>query len=167
MSTGKKVVLVGDAGVGKTSLLKKFFGEDISNIRSTVGLDFYTYSRENNTIIFWDFAGQKMFRELLLNFVKGASVIILVFDLSRPRTMMSLLEYWLPRIRDHVKKDVKFIVVGNKRDMKKIDEDLVKSFIEKLEKEYNIKAEAYLETSALLNENIDKLINLVYKLHSS
>ncbi len=166
MTNGKKVVFIGDAGVGKSSLLKKFFGENIYDLKSTIGLDFYTYSREGDTIIFWDFAGQKTFRNLLLNFVRGASVVILVFDLARPRTLMSLMEFWIPKIRNYIRKDAKFILVGNKLDKKKINGDLINSFIEKLEKEHHIKPEVYLETSALLNQNIDELFKLINKIYS-
>lgn len=157
-----KVAFVGDAGVGKTSLIKAFIGEEIKNLTSTVGIDFYSFTKDNYNIVIWDFAGQIWFREVVIDFLKGAALIVMVFDLSRPRTLMSLVEFWANQVKQISGRDTLVIVVGNKKDLKKIDDGTIERVIDDLKQRINVKL--YIQTSALYKENISALFNNIFDL---
>ncbi len=156
-----KVAFVGESAVGKTSLIKAFMGESIAEVRSTRGVDFYTFTKDNYKIVVWDFAGQEWFRKAIIDLLKGASLVVLVFDLSRPETLESLLSTWADHITKFAGKDTTVIVVGNKRDIKKIDDETVEKAIDELKKKINVKF--YLQTSALLKENVGRLFDMIFE----
>ena len=98
-----KVVFIGDSGVGKTSIINSFLGKDISNIRSTIGVDFFSIKLGNNQVIIWDFAGQRWFRDIVVQFLTGAFVVVMVFDLSRPETLIRLEKEWTNYVLELIK----------------------------------------------------------------
>ncbi len=157
-----KVAFIGDSGVGKTSLIKAFIGEDIANVKSTVGIDNYTLKKEGLNVIIWDFAGQKWFLEILIDFLKGAKIIVLVFDLSEPRTLMNIVRYWVPNIHKHADKDAFIILVGNKKDIKTISDDVLIKFVDDLKQK--IKIQLFLQTSAKLKENVSRLFEAIFEI---
>ncbi len=154
-----KVVFVGDSGVGKTSLIKAFLGEDVSRIKTTIGVDFFTINRDDYAITIWDFAGQEWFRKIIIDFLKGAAIVVMVFDLSRPKTLMSLVNNWAKHVEELCNKETIIIVVGNKKDIKRINDDVIIQVIDQLKEKLNVKL--YLQTSALKRENIDKLFDVI------
>ncbi|MGQ4891069.1 MAG: Rab family GTPase [Candidatus Njordarchaeia archaeon] len=160
-----KVALIGDSGVGKTSIIKSFLGEDIRGVKSTIAIDNYVISKDDLKIILWDFAGQRWFSDILVNFIKGANLIILVFDLSDTRTLSNILTYWVPHIKKHKDKDALVILVGNKKDKNILNEELLMRFLDKMKKhlDFNI----FLKTSALYREGIDKLFDIIFELVKS
>ncbi|MHA1590362.1 MAG: Rab family GTPase [Candidatus Njordarchaeales archaeon] len=157
-----KVAFVGDSGVGKTSLIKAFLGEDVKSVRSTIGIDFFSIVKDSYNITVWDFAGQQWFREVLINMLRGAALVVMVFDLSRPKTLQNLIKYWAPQVKKFCGDRTVVIVVGNKKDIKKIDDDVIISAIDEIKKNINVKL--YLQTSALLGENVSKLFDTIFEL---
>lgn len=156
-----KVVFIGDSGVGKTSLIKSFLGEDISKISTTIGVDFFVISKEDYKLTIWDFAGQEWFREIIINFLKSAAIVIMVFDLSRPKTLVNLINEWANYVKEICHEETVVIVVGNKSDIKKIDDELIASALDELKKKINVKF--YLQTSALKKENVSKLFDAIFE----
>lgn len=82
-----KVVLVGDISVGKTSIMNRFF--DIKYQDSydpTIGVDYHLkelyYRSKVIKLQFWDSAGQEKYRSLIPSYVRGSSLIFIVFDLA-------------------------------------------------------------------------------------
>lgn len=116
-----KIVLVGDGGVGKTTLLRRYTRGNFENPLMTVGADFavveYNLSDEEVTICFWDLGGEKRFRDVAPAFCAGAHGAVLVFDLSRYSSFTSLDE-WL-RILRNVTGDIPIVVVGAKCDLRR------------------------------------------------
>jgi len=116
------VLLVGDAGVGKTCVLQRFAdGTFVSSTRATVGMDLKRTlieldgSGERVTLQIWDTAGQEMFRSIISSYYRGAHGVILMFDVTRMRTF-DALESWLGEVRAKCAEGVAIVLVGNKLD---------------------------------------------------
>ena len=108
-----KVVLIGESGVGKTSIINRYtLNKFKSQQPATSGANFVTKNiimeDENQSIKFeiWDTAGQEKFRALAKVFYKNAAVCILVFDITRKSSFDALKNYWAKEIKENAKKDV-------------------------------------------------------------
>lgn len=117
-----KLLLVGDSGVGKTSLLIRFTqGEFNDDTRNTVGVDlkvkFVNHRNERLKLTIWDTAGQERFRTLTSSYYRGAHGIILVYDVTS-RSSFENLKEWLSEIDVYsTNEDAVKMLVGNKKDM--------------------------------------------------
>ena len=120
-----KVVLLGEAGVGKTCIISQFISgvfdpDTISSLSAqfiTKTLDFRDL---NKTIKFeiWDTAGQERFRSLAKIFYKDAKVIVLVYDITSKKSFEELKSFWYEeQTKLHVDGNPIFAVVGNKYDL--------------------------------------------------
>ena len=94
-----KVLLIGEAAVGKTSLTIKFIhGKFKSDYLLTVGMEPYSkYIKMGNdmvTLSIWDIAGQQRFDVFRTMFFRGAKAALLVFDLTRPITLTKLQDWY-------------------------------------------------------------------------
>ena len=157
-----KLLIVGESGVGKSSILTRFTEDTFSSdFMTTIGVDFKFKSLiiEGKTIRLqiWDTAGQERFRAITTCYYRGAQGILLVFDVTQPETFQKL-PLWLEEIKKNCKKDVKVVVAANKIDekVKNVDMNSVKEFCEK----NNLK---YIETSAKENTNIEKVFTELAK----
>ena len=108
-----KVVLIGESGVGKTSIITRYTRNQFkSQLMATSGANFVTKNvimeDENQSIKFeiWDTAGQEKFRALAKVFYKNAAVCILVYDITRKSSFDSLKNFWFKEIKENAKKDV-------------------------------------------------------------
>jgi len=117
-----KILIAGDGGVGKTTLLRRFVDGvfDESTIE-TVGVDFFLKElkfedlRIKCTLQLWDLGGQERFRHLLESFIMGARAALLLFDLTRMPKMDKILD-WVNIVRLH---DIKLpiMLIGSKLDL--------------------------------------------------
>jgi len=121
----KKVALVGDASVGKTSLIRRFVvdvfdDKYIATIGTKVSKRDVEYKLPDKTIyltlMMWDILGQKDYKKIRIQGLSGSHGIILVGDLSRPETIKSIEGFWLPEIRETLGTPP-VIFVGNKCDL--------------------------------------------------
>ena len=121
----KKVVLLGDGAVGKTSLvaryvIDKFDDKYIATIGTKVSRKDIQVVKPNMIInlrmMIWDILGQKEYSKIRSASLSGAQGVILVGDLSRPDTVKSLEEFWMKEVSDVVGK-IPTIIVGNKLDL--------------------------------------------------
>lgn len=121
----KKICLLGDFGVGKTSLVRRFvydFFEDkyISTIGVKVSRKTVTIVRQDDTIdltfMLWDLAGSEVFSRIQATYLRGSSGAVLVCDLTRPETLESMSGY----VQDllSINPNAMFAIAGNKQDMR-------------------------------------------------
>ncbi len=121
----RKVLLLGDGAVGKTSLIRRFVVDKFSDeYITTIGtkvtkkdLRIETPSHATNlTFMIWDVLGQKGYKGIQDSSFQGAKGALLVYDVSRPETAESLQDYWIPHLLA-VTDMSPIVVVGNKVDL--------------------------------------------------
>lgn len=122
-----KLLLVGDAGVGKSSILLRFTDDTFDDhLQSTIGVDFKVKmmrkSSKDVKITIWDTAGQERFRTLTSSYYRGAHGIMLVYDVTRRDTFKNL-KVWLNEIDQYCGasgggggKEIVKLLVANKID---------------------------------------------------
>lgn len=117
-----KVVVIGEAGVGKTALLRRYLDEEFTDTYlSTVGVDFRVKTlylpEEQKQLKFqiWDCAGQERFRSITNSYYRGAQAILLVYDITNEKSFQQL-ELWLEEIRRYLSTLPPIFIVGNKID---------------------------------------------------
>ena len=117
-----KIVLIGDGAVGKTSLRKRYLGEEFTEFyQQTIGSDFSIHKDQigSNQVKFviWDLAGQPRFFEVRRSFYRGCDGALIVCDVSNPDSFNNIKdwinEFWI----SNDKGPVPFIVVANKIDL--------------------------------------------------
>ena len=119
-----KMCIFGDGGVGKTTLINRYIsGKYSENFKMTIGVDFYTKTIEiegiNVNLQIWDFAGEHQFKNLLPNYVIGASGGIYMYDISRFHSI-SHLEDWIKLLegsQDKQGERMPILLVGGKKDL--------------------------------------------------
>ena len=151
-----KLLLIGDSGVGKTSILFRF-SDDAFNTSfiSTVGIDFKIKTMELNGKIIklqvWDTAGQEQFKTITTCFYRGAVGVMMVYDITDKKSFDDITN-WVRTIQEHANSNIEKIIIGNKCDME--DMRLVpKEYGEAVANKY---ASLFLETSAKANINIEE-----------
>ena len=117
-----KVVVVGDSGVGKTNLIKRFITNTFSeNSKATVGVEFISKSYRINKQVFkieiWDTAGQERYKSITAAYYKGAKGALIVYDTTQ-KSSYENIDKWMVEIKDKASKDMKLMIVGNKTDLK-------------------------------------------------
>ena len=116
-----KMIVIGDAGVGKSCLTNRAAKEKfLSDYSPTVGFEFLTFSTNiENKIIklqIWDTCGQEVYRSLISNFYRNASLAMMVYSIDNRESFLHINQ-WLKEIRIQSHPDVKIILVGNKSDL--------------------------------------------------
>ena len=103
-----KVVLIGESGVGKTSIITRYTRNQFkSQLMATSGANFVTKNvimeDENQSIKFeiWDTAGQERYRALAKVFYKNAAVCVLVYDITRKSSFEEIKNYWVKEIKEN------------------------------------------------------------------
>ena len=101
-----KVVLIGESGVGKTSIINRYISNTFSNVlTATPGASFTSktlFLKDYNQSIkfeIWDTAGQEKYRALAKVFYKTAAVCILVYDITRKTSFEELKNYWVNEVK--------------------------------------------------------------------
>ena len=116
-----RIVLVGDADVGKTAICGALKGKAHEHrLISTIGAEFSTTVTGHNVRFeLWDTAGQERYRSLVPMYLRQADIYLLVFDISR-RSSFESIDDWLDLIREHERP---VILVGNKLDLRPSESD--------------------------------------------
>lgn len=116
----KRVVMIGDSSVGKTSLVCALFEKAFNTgYQETIGAAFHTFSSEEKPgmqMQIWDTAGQERYRALGPVYYRNTSAAILVYDCSRVFSLPALNE-WLTAFRDVVGLKIPVFIVANKIDL--------------------------------------------------
>jgi small GTP-binding protein len=159
-----KVVIAGDANVGKTSLIRRYCTEMFEETRSaTNGVDFQIKIADVDgkpvKLSIWDIAGQEQFGAFRDTFYRGAKAIALVYDLTRPETMENLPRWHAEVAR--ICSTADFVIAGNKCDLER------KSSREQAEEWAKSMGLHTIETSALTGANVDELFVTLARLAST
>ncbi len=119
-----KLIILGDSGVGKTSLMNQYVNRKFSKqYKATIGADFLTkeVKVDDNlvTMQIWDTAGQERFQSLGVAFYRGADCCVLVYDVNNEKSFQNLenwREEFLAQASPSDPENFPFIVLGNKTD---------------------------------------------------
>lgn len=159
-----KVILIGDAEVGKTCIIENLKGNPFQHYSNTVSCGESIIEKKiegvNIKFNFWDTAGQEMYQALTPQYIRNADITFLVFDLTKESTMVNL-QYWL-QIAQEANADNIIYMVGCKRDLaeeqnlRQVNYDAARRFINSLECDKKIK---YCEVSAKTGQNLTTLLS--------
>jgi len=151
-----KIVVCGDPGVGKTSLILRFTDNAFKRTyMPTIGVNITNKNIIINgmivQLVFWDVAGQAQFKKIRTHFYAGAEGIILLFDLTDFNTFNNCYN-WYNDIKDKLDNDkaLQGFLIGNKNDLD--DKQIKRDAAEKLSGDINL---GYVETSALTGANVE------------
>ena len=153
-----KILLVGDLGVGKSSLMVRASeGTYTDTFIPTIGVDFKSKTiTVGDKIVktqIWDTAGQEKFWSLSPAYYKGAHVVILTFDVTDDKSFNNLTK-WYEEATKSAPPEVKFLVIGNKTDkdiQRPVSSEDGLNFATKI-------GASYLETSAKKGSNVDEML---------
>ena len=156
----KKVCMVGDFSVGKTSLTQKFVNNVFSDkYLTTIGVKIDTAEVGDTKLIVWDVAGRDSLSPINASYLVGAAGVVLVCDGTRPSTVLGLMDIW-QTVQGRIG-DVPVVVALNKSDLEgwAIESNVAKMFSDNGWETF--------ETSAKDGRNVDALFDaLVSKINT-
>ena len=159
-----KILLLGDSTVGKTCFLLRYVDDSFLDLHmATIGLDYRlkTLILEEQKIVkvqLWDTAGQDKFRAITRNYYKGASGIILIFDVTNVKSYENIKK-WINEIKEEISEKVAIVLIGNKTDNVQ-ERKISKEQGDKLASEIGVK---FFETSAKTGEGINESVFFLVK----
>jgi len=156
-----KTILIGDAGVGKSSFCNKFINNNFYlNYESTIGVDFFTkvfdLGSKKIKLQIWDTAGQERFRSIITSYFRNAKIILYFIDLSDPSCINQFKKWDLVVNRHVIGTEVKKVIIGNKIDLG------INCNIDELVSE--IGDIPFLQISVKKEDNFNSFINLITNL---
>ncbi len=156
-----KVIMIGDASVGKTSLTLRFIsGFFLEDLKLTIGVDFYSkttnFKDKKVKLQIWDFGGEERFRFLLSQYCKGANGAFFLYDITKSITLDHLPD-WTQNIREHAG-DIPIMLIGSKKDLEEFrvvtrEEGILAA------KKYNLTS--FVELSSKTGENVEKAFKVI------
>ncbi|XP_015876664.2 ras-related protein RABC2a [Ziziphus jujuba] len=161
-----KILLIGDSGVGKSSILLSFISNSVQDLSPTIGVDFkiklLSVGGKRLKLTIWDTAGQERFGTLISSYYRGAHGIIFVYDVTRRETFTNLLEIWAKEVDLYsTNKECIRILVGNKVDKDK-EREVTREEGMAFAQEHRC---LFLECSAKTRENVQQCFrDLVLKI---
>lgn len=156
-----KCLVVGDSGIGKSSLMVRFTDDIfINQYISTIGVDFKikTMFLKNKTIKFqiWDTAGQDRFRTITSSYYRGSNAVLICYDVTERGTFKNVKQ-WLEEVNMYSTTKPLLILCGTKTDL---DDKRQVSIIEAQEYAKNNNM-LFFETSAKNNSNIKDIFESI------
>jgi small GTP-binding protein len=159
-----KVVVVGEADVGKTCIVtrssKNSFSEDIKpTIGAANSLLEVNVNGQTAVLNIWDTAGQEKYRSLTQMYFNGAGLAIAVFDITN-KASFDVLPEFINLLKERAGPKIKFAVVGNKTDLpdRQVSSDVAEEFTA------SVGGSFYIETSALTGFRINELFQRIASL---
>lgn len=161
---GFKLVITGNASVGKTSLIRRYADNKFDqDYKPSIGADFtlkvVKFPGFDVILTVWDIGGQDLFDSLRNYYYFGSNASIIVFDVTRPETLERIKSKWMPDIKTHVG-DIPLLVLANKVDLedeRKVSKEDIEEWSEKL----GVKI---FETSAKTGDNVKEAFETIAKM---
>lgn len=156
-----KVCLLGDSGVGKSSIVLRFVNDSFKPaLESTIGASFMTKRVEVYDVSYqfqiWDTAGQEKYRSLAPMYYRGAAAAIIVYDITREATFRTVKD-WVRELKRNGTPDMVIAIAGNKCDLNDLREVRYRDA-----EEYARSIGAlFIETSALSAVNVPQLFTAI------
>lgn len=149
-----KMIVIGDAGVGKSCLTMKATKNIFEDFYSaTVGFEFFTFNVQlNNTYVrlqIWDTCGQEIYRSLISSFYRSSMLAMMVYSIDDMNSFLHI-DTWVKEVKSQGHPDVKIFLIGNKADLeekRKVPTERAKQYAE--ENKFNF----FMETSAKTGYN--------------
>lgn len=165
-ATAVKLVLLGEAAVGKSSLVLRFVSNDFQeNKEPTIGAAFLTQKCTigERTIKYeiWDTAGQERFASLAPMYYRNAQAAVVVYDITKPASFIKA-RHWVKELHEQANRDITIALVGNKLDLVEDDsaedgETLRKVSIEEGQSLADEEGLLFFETSAKTGNNVNEV----------
>lgn len=156
-----KVIVVGDSGVGKTSIVGRYMNKYNQSEKATIGASYSSrvVNIDGYKISFdiWDTAGQERFRSVNTIFYKEAYICILVYDITKKDSFTNIKKYWYDTVKENSLPGIIFGLAGNKLDLFE-KEEVNKNEAEEFSAEINA---TFKLTSALENTSIDDFFTML------
>ncbi|KAL7491432.1 hypothetical protein ACHAWT_000798 [Skeletonema menzelii] len=165
-----KVVLLGESGVGKSSLALRFVTNEFRPYsEATIGASFMSKSmsipqtddekeqkiaERNISFKIWDTAGQEKYRSLAPMYYRGSSAAILVYDIAHPSTFAALQD-WVNELSNNGPRGLVLVICGNKSDLeddRMIDRSVGKEYADRINA-------LFIETSAKTSANVHEMFS--------
>ncbi len=159
-----KVILIGEGGVGKTSIVLKYTEDRFEDkMKMTIGVNFATKPVEiagkKITLMLWDLGGQPRFRDVVGEYFRGSRLALAVYDVTR-KFQLYALDDWIRRLKDS-SPDAELLFVGNKIDLRQPGEGVTFEEASEFASKYNAPC---MEVSAKTGEGIDQMFDYVAKI---
>jgi len=161
-----KIAVIGDIGVGKTSLINQFISKKFEkDYISTIGVNILikdleiTYE-ENDYLVqlmLWDIGGHEKYTKIRHMFYQGSNGTIIVYDITRPASFLVVPDF-LQDLSEFLQRKIPIILIGNKLDLLKMRR-VERENGENLMKTTN--ALAFFETSAKTGENVEQSFQIM------
>ena len=155
-----KVVLLGESGVGKTSIISQFTSNKFNpRCATSVSAQFISKNKEfpeyQKTIKFdiWDTVGQEKYRSLAKIFYKDAKIIIFVYDITTEFSFKALKDFWYKETVNNADNDPIFALVANKIDL--YQEQIIKNDVGRA---YADEINAIFQTTSALSNSGNSII---------
>ncbi|MFW9970408.1 MAG: Rab family GTPase [Candidatus Odinarchaeota archaeon] len=160
-----KILLLGDASVGKTSFTKRYcYNLFNPSERLTIGVDFHvkTIELKNKRVKLqlWDVGGEERFRFLLPTYCLGANAAFLLYDITRPSTLDNISE-WITIVRQKGG-EIPIMLVGSKLDLEKSQRQIQREYGIQIAEKNNMAS--FVEISAKENTNVDNAFKVLTEL---
>ena len=152
----QKIIFIGDISVGKTSIINVLMGQKFNNeYEASIGVDFFSktikYKGKTIKLQIWDSAGQEKFRSLIPNYIRGSSLVFIVYDISN-RKSFDNLQSWIDFVNNIENSNI--VILGNKIDLdnkREISTEEGQKFCS--EKDYE-----FFEVSAKEDNNLNNML---------
>ena len=159
-ATSVKLVLLGDSGVGKTSIATQYIsGKAPQSVKPTIGAAFVTKSivvdNQPVELLIWDTAGQEVYRGLAPMYYRSALIAIVVYDITRQQSYESV-SYWINELKANADSRTVIVVCANKTDLE--DQRAVEEATAQQYAESN--GALYAATSAATGAGIDRMFQM-------
>ena len=156
-----KLVLLGDSGVGKTSIVTQYVSGNLpENMNPTIGAAFVTkevtIDNQQLELLIWDTAGQEVYRGLAPMYYRSALIAIIVFDVTKNESFDSV-SYWIRELKTNVEENIIILVCGNKIDLEEkrsIEYQTASSMAQE-------NGALYAETSARTGAGVERMFQMV------